>query len=115
MEKKMNNIINDVEDLKEKVMNSKEYKEYKKYEEILDNNKKINEVITKIKKVQKSIIKKEDKNEDVTKEKIELNTLYEKLNTYTDYTNYINASKKLNEIVTYIQKEFENYFNKFII
>ena len=111
----MNDIINDVEELKEKVILSYEYKEYKKCEEILDNNKEINEIINKIKKVQQTIIKKEDKNDEVDKEKIELNSLYEKLNTYSEYTSYINASKKLNEMITYIQKEFENYFNKFII
>lgn len=111
----MNNIINDVEELKNKVLNSKEYTDYKKYEQILDNNKEINNVITQIKKVQQSIIKKEDINEDTTKEKIELDSLYKKLNTYQEYNNYIDSSKKLNEMITYIQKEFENYFNKFIL
>ena len=111
----MNNILKDVEELKQKVLSSNEYKEYKKCEENLDNNREINQVINKIKKMQQKIIKKEDKNEDKEKEKIELNSLYEKLNTYSDYTNYINASKKLNEIITYIQKEFEKYLNKFII
>ena len=111
----MNNILEDVEKLKQKVLNSQEYKEYKKYEKELDNNKEINNIITKIKKLQQVIIKKEDKKEDVTKEKIELNSLYQKLDIYNEYTDYINSSKKLNETITYIQKEFEDYFNKFII
>lgn len=111
----MNEILNDIEELKEKILSSKEYKDFKKYESILDNNKEINDIITKIKKVQQTIIKKEDKNENVDKEKIELSTLNQKLDTYSDYKNYIESSKKLNEMITYIQKEFENYFNKFII
>ena len=111
----MNNILKDVEDLKLKILSSNEYKDFKKYEEILDNNKEVNDIINKIKKVQQTIIKKEDKKEDTLKEQIELNTLYQKLDTYDDYKNYIESSKKLNEIITYIQKEFENYFNKFII
>ena len=111
----MNNILKDVEDLKLKILSSNEYKDFKKYEEILDNNKEVNDIINKIKKIQQTIIKKEDKNEDTLKEKIELNTLYQKLDTYDDYKNYIESSKKLNQIITYIQKEFENYFNKFII
>ena len=111
----MNEIINDIEDLKTKILNSDEYKDFKKYEKILDNNEEINKLITKIKKVQQTIIKKEDKSLDTEKEEIELNSLYKKLDTYLDYTNYINSSKKLNEMITYIQKEFENYFNKFII
>ena len=111
----MNDILNDIENLKFKILSSDEYNDYKKYEEILDNNKEINDIINKIKKVQQTIIKKEDKNENVDKQQIELNTLYQKLDTYDDYKNYIESSKKLNEIITYIQKEFENYFNKFII
>lgn len=111
----MDSILTDVEELKNKVLNSKEYKDYKNYETILDNNKEINNIITNIKRVQQQIIKKEDKNKDTTKEKIELESLYKKLNTYKDYTNYIDSSKKLNEMITYIQKEFETYFNKFII
>lgn len=111
----MNEILKDVEDLKEKILSSKEYKNFKKYETILDNNKEINDIINKIKKVQQTIIKKEDKNENIEKETIELNTLHQKLDTYSDYKNYIDSSKKLNEMITYIQKEFENYFNKFII
>ena len=111
----MIDILNDVEKLKTKVLNSKEYKDFKKYEEKLDKNKEINDIINKIKKVQQTIIKKEDKNEEIDKEQVELNTLYQKLDTYDDYKKYIESSKKLNEIITSIQKEFENYFNKFII
>lgn len=111
----MNDILKDVEVLKQKVMNSNEYNDFKKHEQILDSNKEVNHIINKIKKLQQQIINKEDKNENVDKEQIELETLYKKLDTYTDYTNYINASKKLNEIITNIQKEFEKYFNKFII
>ena len=111
----MIDILNDVEKLKTKVLNSKEYKDFKKYEEKLDKNKEINDIINKIKKVQQTIIKKEDKNEEIDKEQVELNTLYQKLDTYDDYKKYIESSKKLNEIITNIQKEFENYFNKFII
>ena len=48
----MNDILNDVEKLKQKVLDSDEYKEYKNTEKILDNNKEINNLITKIKKLQ---------------------------------------------------------------
>ena len=111
----MNDILKDVEILKESIINSNEYKNFKKYEEILDNNEEINKIITKIKRVQQSIIKKEDKGENIDKDQIELNTLYKKLDTYEDYKNYIESSKILNELITSIQKEFENYFNQFII
>ena len=111
----MNNVIKEVETLKEDILNSDEYKEFKKYETILDNSKEINNIITNIKRLQQQIIKKEDKNQDTDKEEIELQSLYKELNTYDDYVKYIESSKKFNELITYIQKEFENYFNQFII
>ena len=115
MVKNMNNIINEVEKLKEDILSSDEYKEYRRFETRLDNNEEINDIITKIKRLQQAIIKKEDKQEVTDKEEIELQSLYKKLNTYDDYVNYIEASKKFNEVITYIQKEFENYFNQFIL
>ena len=48
----MNDILKDVEILKESIINSNEYKNFKKYEEILDNNEEINKIITKIKRIQ---------------------------------------------------------------
>ena len=111
----MNDIIKDVENLKDNIINSEEYINYKKSEKELDNNKEIIDIIEKIKNIQKIIINKEDKNENTDEEEIEVNTLYKKLNTYSEYTNYIENSKKLNDMITYIQKEFEDYFNKFII
>lgn len=111
----MNNVIKEVEKLKEDILNSDEYKEFKKYEIILDNSKEINTIITNIKRLQQQIIKKEDKGQDTDKEEIELQSLYKELNTYDDYVKYIESSKKFNELITYIQKEFENYFNQFII
>ncbi len=111
----MNNIVEEVEKLKDMILSSNEYKDYKKYEKILDNNREINLIIDNIKNVQKIIINKEDKKENTDKEEIELQSLYKKLNTYDEYINYINSSKILNEVITYIQKEFENYFNQFIV
>ena len=116
MEKKlMNDIINDVEKLKEKILLSNEYKNFKEAEKILDSNKEINKIIGKIKQVQQQIVKKEDKKEETDKEEIELQSLYKQLDTYKEYTNYIQASKIFNELITSIQKEFESYFNGFII
>lgn len=111
----MNDVIKKVEELKEVILNSDEYLDYKKCEGILDKNSDINIIIESIKKLQKQIINKEDRNEDVQKEEIEVQSLYRKLDTYKEYINYINASRKLNESITYIQKQFEDYFNQFII
>ena len=55
----MNDIINDVNDLKENILKSSEYLNFKKSEKNLDNNKEVNKIITDIKKLQQKIIKKE--------------------------------------------------------
>lgn len=111
----MNDVIKDVEKLKENLINSSEYKNYKKCEKIIDSNKEINEVIDNIKNIQKIIINKEDKKKPTDKEDVQLSSLYQKLYSYKEYNDYIQASKELNEIITCVQKEFENYFNRFII
>ena len=48
----MNDIINDVNDLKENILKSSEYLNFKKSEKNLDNNKEVNKIITDIKKLQ---------------------------------------------------------------
>lgn len=111
----MDNIIKKVEELKEIILKSDEYLNYKKYESKLDDNFEINEIIDSIKTLQKQIINKEDKKECTDKEEIEVQSLYKKLDTFDDYRKYIEASKKLNESITYVQKQFEDYFNQFII
>ncbi len=111
----MDNVIKEVENLKQIILDSAEYKEYKRCEKILDENNKIKGIISKIKKLQKIIINKEDKKEETDKEEIEIQSLYKKLDTFEEYKNYIKASRKFNDSLTYIQKEFERYFNQFIV
>lgn len=111
----MNSIIEDVKNLKNNILSSKEYLEFKENSKILDNNETIINIINKIKKLQQVIVSKEERNLNKDKEEIELQSLYKKLNTFEEYTNYIKSSKKFNEMLTYIQKTFEEYFNQFII
>ena len=51
----MNDIINDVNELKENILKSSEYLNFKKSEKNLDNNKEVNKIITDIKKLQQKI------------------------------------------------------------
>lgn len=105
----MNNILKDIEDLKIDILNTKEYKEYKKYEKLLDNNSEIKSLIKEITDTQKELVK--TNNIDL---EYKLEDLNSKLYSNEDYSNYIEASIKLNELVSNIQKEFENYFNSLI-
>ena len=107
----MNNILKDIEDLKLDIINSNEYKEYIKYDELLNNNSEIKFLISKIKNLQKESERLGNKDIDIDNK---LEDLFDKLHSYEDYNKYINASEKLNELITKIQKNFENYFNNLI-
>lgn len=107
----MNNILEDVEKLKQDIIDSNEYKEYKKYNDILEKNEEIKSIIRDIVSKQKELVSK--LNNDKILEK-ELDSLYEKLNSYDDYNKYIESSKNLNILLSKVQKNFEEYFNKLI-
>lgn len=107
MEKKLSSLDSSIKELKDDIISSNEYKEYIKAKEVLDNNKDIKDLIKKITSTQKKIVSgKGDSNLDE-----ELDTLYEKLYSYEEYNEYIEASTKLNIIISDTQKELENYFN----
>ena len=110
----MNNIINDVEELKELVIDSDEYKEYIKNKELLDNNSDVKELINKITSLQKDIVNKKYKKIDVKDNNKELDSLYETLYSIKEYNDYISSSKKLNILITDIQKRFNIYFDSLV-
>ena len=55
----MNDILKEVESLKDLIILSDEYKNYDKYLKKIKNNKTINLLINKIKKTQKDLLKNE--------------------------------------------------------
>ena len=107
----MNSIINDIELLKQDIMDSNEYKEYKKYNDLLENNEEIKSIIKDIVSKQKELVSKLNNDKKIEKE---LDDLYEKLNSYEDYNKYIEASQNLNILLSDVQNTFEEYFNKLI-
>ena len=111
MEKNMNNYLSDIEDLKLDIINSNEYKEYKKYDELLNNDSEIKSLIKEITSLQKKSERLDNKDINID---IKLEDLYDKLHSYDDYNKYIKASEKLNELITNIQTNFEEYFNGLI-
>ena len=106
----MNDIINDVNELKENILKSSEYLNFKNSE-----NKEVNSIIARIKKLQQTIINKEDKQIDSNKEEVELQSLYKELETFSDYIEYKKNARIFNDLITNVQKEFEEYFNSFIL
>ena len=107
----MNNIINEVEELKELILNSDEYKEYKKYEDLLEDNKEVKDLVNKYTSLQKEIVLLEHKNQDTLDKEKELDLFYSELTSIDDYNKYIESSKKLNELITSIQKRFQEFFD----
>lgn len=110
----MNNIISEVEELKELIINSDEYKEYKKYEDLLDSNKEIKELINKYTSLQKEVVLLETKNKDTLDKEKELDLLYSELTSIDEYNKYLDSSKKLNELITKIQKNFQEFFDSLV-
>ncbi len=107
----MNNILSDIEDLKLDILNTNEYKEYKKYDELLNNNSEVKSLIKEITKLQKESERLGNKDIDIENR---LEDLFSILNNIEDYSKYIESSKKLNELITKIQKNFADYFNSLI-
>ena len=110
----MNSIINEVEELKELIINSKEFKAYKKYEELLDTNSRVKELVNKYTSMQKEIVLLESKNNDTSDKEKELDLLYSGLTSIDEYNKYLDSSKKLNELITNIQKNFQEFFDSLV-
>ena len=102
----MNDILKEVESLKDLIILSDEYKNYDKYLKKIKNNKTINLLINKIKKTQKDLLKNEIKKQ--------IDEYYNELYLEEDYIKYIHASKELNDLLTILKMNFENYFNSLI-
>ncbi len=110
----MNSIINEVEDLKELIINSSEYKEYKEYEKLLDSNPKIRELVNKYISMQKEIVLLENKNKYTLDKEKEIDFIYGELINIEEYNKYLESSKKLNELITNIQKNFQEFFDSLV-
>ena len=110
----MNNIIKDVEELKELIKETAEYKDYIKNKELLDNNSTVKDLINRITSLQKDIVHKQSKRIDVKDKNKELDLLYESLYSIKEYDDYISSSKKLNILITDIQKRFNMYFDSLV-
>lgn len=115
MEKSVNKVLSLVEELKNMIIDSDEYKKYNHYKNIVDNDEELKKIISQIKIKQKIIVNKDYRKKVIDKEEFELENLFNKLKNNKDYINYLESAKTLNNLITDIQKRFENYFNEFVI
>ena len=110
----MDNVVEEVYKLKEEIKKTKEYTDYIKYLNLLEKENDIKKLIGEIKKVQKEIVNLSSKNLDKEKEEIKLDILFNELNSNKIYKEYINASKKLNKLITEIQNKFSIELDKIL-
>ncbi|MBR3116620.1 MAG: YlbF family regulator [Bacilli bacterium] len=110
----MNNILEDVLELKELILETDEYKNYKSSLNKIESNNKVNTLIKDIVSKQKEITNKEYKKVDTSLLEQELDSLYEELNNIKEYSDYIENSILLNNLITNIQNRFEEYFNSLV-
>lgn len=110
----MNNVLSDVNDLKDLIISSSEYIEYKNNVNRLEKNNEIKKLINKIKKLQKEVVRLEISNNNKEVEEKRLSELFDKLNSYDEYKKYISSSKKLNKLISKVQNNFEKYFNSLV-
>lgn len=105
----MENYVSDILELKELIINSKEYKNYNKSLEEIKYDSNINYLVENIKKLQKTIVRTKDK-----KLEKELELYNNLLLANNKYRKYLNNAKKLNMLITKVQKKFNNYFDSLV-
>ncbi len=114
MENYMNDILNDIEELRNMIISSSKYKDYKNNLDMVTKDDELNKLINEIISLQKKIVKLEHNKENVELLNKELDKKYSILYNNEKYNKYINSSKKLNALLTKVQNKFNEYFNSLV-
>lgn len=114
MENYMNDILNDVEELRNMIISSNEYKNYKHNLDMVEQDEKLKKMIQEIIALQKKIVKLEHYNKDVSSLNKELDSKYSSLYSNKKYIDYIDSSKVLNNLLSNVQNRFNKYFNSLV-
>lgn len=91
------------------ITNSSEYKKCISLKDKMSNNAKLMDKINKVKVLQKKYIKSND-----LSIKKELDLLIEDLNNEPLYYNYMNNLEVVNEMISFVNDELNNYFYRVI-
>ena len=109
MEKKFNDIKEDINNMFDEFEETNLYKSYLSVKEQLEKNEEINNIIKDIRRLQKIATN----NKDSVIEK-ELKELYEKLESYPLYQSYLIIKEELNNELFMISNQFDKYFNELL-
>lgn len=114
MENYMNDILNDVEELRNMIISSNEFKNYEHSLNMVEKDEELKKLIKEIISLQKSIVKLEHNKNDVSSLNKELDDKYSSLYSNKKYIDYIDSSKVLNNLLTDVQNRFNKYFNSLV-
>ena len=114
MENYMNDILNDVEELRNMIISSNEFKNYEHSLNMVEKDEELKKLIKEIISLQKSIVKLEHNKKDVSSLNKELDDKYSSLYSNKKYIDYIDSSKVLNNLLTNVQNRFNKYFNSLV-
>lgn len=106
MEKLMNKIENQIDDLFDEFQNGEDYNNYQKIKLQLEKDCEINDIIKEIKRLQKIGTNNKDNSVE-----IEIKKLYKRLESYPIYQSYLIAKENLEEKLFMIKNTFEKYFS----
>lgn len=104
-----------IDSLFETIYNTKEYIEYKKIKDLLNTNEEIRTIIENIKKLQKEATHLEVNNDNTYKE-IDKNIKdnFKLLESYPLYNEYINKKEQLNDILSSVTYNLNQYLDNII-
>ena len=89
------------------IKNSNDYKQCVVLKNKMKNNKELMDIIEQIKEVQKLYIKTGNNKEL-------LDSLEEKLNNFPIYVTYMNHLEKVNEMISYVEDDLNQFIDKLV-
>ena len=114
MEKKLNDIKDEINSLVDYIKDSDNYKRYIIVRDKIKSNKEIMDKINKVKSIQKEIVKLEYNKQDIKAKEKELDDILEELNSYPVYVEYNYLVEDLNYEMKYIKDTLEEEINKIV-
>ena len=114
MEKKLSNVLDDIDSLVESIKDSNKYKRYLVVRNNIENNKDIMDKINSVKTLQKKIVKLKSKKEDYKNEEEEIDNILKELDSIPLYTEYNYLIEDLNYELSFIKNCIEKEIDKLL-
>lgn len=103
-------ILEKVDEVIIKIKKSKKYRDYQFLKKKLENNDRVQALISDIKQLQKEIVKEESLQQDTMNLEGALNEKLELLNRIPLYVEFIETQGELNTMYQLLKQELDDYF-----